>query len=280
MDEFYYEEDSNKHLFTKVLILIFVIGLILGVIFYYKTTHTIKLKNITLEVGSEVSKDINTYIKNGKNIISNYKLDVSKVNSNKVGKYSYKVKYNKHSVTGYINVVDTIAPDVEIDDSIIVGTEYDFNPNITILKCNDLSLPCTASISDSDYKKIKSIGEYDIKVTISDKYSNKVNKNVHIKVIDGNTINSTVTNDINYYSNSINDENLGHDLFIKFDNAILEDDDYYNEAFIELSSEDFSIYYDNIDSTKIITAYNKYGYVIGLQVQVTLNNGSKVLLQK
>ena len=90
-----------------------------------------------------------------------------------------------------------------------------------------------------------------------------------------------MTNDLNYYTNNLNDDKVEHILFIKLDRAIDEDTLEYEGLIQETSAIDFSEYVDDeIYSTRLITAYNKYGYVIGIQVEVTFNDGTKKLLEK
>lgn len=281
MEEFYYEEPIKKHLFLKCLIFIFIIGLIIGIFIYYKEKNTIKLKNMNIELGSTLSKDVNDYLKSGKRFSNEYKLYLDDVDVNTIGKYSYKVKYNKHTKIGYINVVDTTKPEVVIDDSIEIGTNDTFDPNILITSCKDASLPCTATLkNEKDYDKLKNIGTYNIDIKISDTANNYVIKNVTINVSENGDMSSKVSNDLNYYTNSENDDKIGHVLFVKLDKAINEDTLEYEGIIQETSTIDFSKYVDGeIYSTRLITAYNRYGYVIGIQVEVTLTNGDKKLIE-
>ena len=281
MEDFYYEEESPKHVFLKCLILLFIIGVCVGVFLFYKKENTISTKNIKVEVGTELSKDINDYLKSGKKNSSKYKLYLDNVDVNSVGKYTYKIKYNKNVKTGYINVVDTTAPEIILDDDVIVGTDEEFNPNIFVLKCNDYSLPCTVNLKNkSDLEKIKMPGSYNIDILISDSEGNTREETVTLTVSEDEEVSSKMTNDINYYTNSENDDKIEHILFVTLSNAISEDSKEYNKLFIETASLDFSEYVTkDIYSTKIITAYNKYGYVIGLQVEVTFNDGTKKLIK-
>ncbi len=282
MEDFYYEETNGKHIFFKCLIYLFIIGLIVGVFIFYQKQNTIKLKNIKVELGTELSHDINDYLINGKKNSQNYKLYLDDVDINTIGKYSYKVKYNKHTKTGYINVVDTTKPKVEVDSNITIGVNEEFNPNLLILSCKDASLPCNASLkNENDLQKLKKAGTYDIKLNISDNAGNKVEKTVNITVSETETLSSKVTNDLNYYTNSENDDTIEHILFIELDKAIDEDTIEFEGLIQETSAIDFSEYVDKeIYSTRLITAYNRYGYVIGLQVEVTFNDGTKELIQK
>lgn len=281
MEEIYYEEQSKKHIFLKCVLFVFILGVIVGVFIYFKYKNTIQLKNINVELGTSLSNNVNDYLKSGKRFANEYKLYLDDVDVNTIGKYSYKVKYNKHTKTGYINVVDTKEPEVNMDDSIEIGVNDEFDPNILINSCKDKSLPCTASLkNDSDYEKIKNIGTYNIDVKVSDTVGNYVIKKVTIVVSENGNMSNKVSNDLNYYTNSEKDDTIGHVLFVKLDKAINEDTLEYEGLIQETSTLDFSKYVEgDIDSTKLITVYNKYGYVIGLQVEVTFTNGQKKLIE-
>ena len=280
MDDFYYEEDNGK-VALKVFIIIFIIGVICGLFFYFKKHNTIKLRKVTIEVGSTISNNIDDYILSGKKIAANYTIDLSKVDSNKVGKYTYKVKYNKHTINGTINVVDKTAPTYLVDNDIVVGRSYSFEPSLFILNCSDYSLPCNVSFkNDSDIDKLKNVGEYTVPIVISDKYNNKKIENVTIKVVEGNSISSKSTDDLEYYTNSDNDDTLKRTMFLKLEKGIVDGSGEYEDIFAELSLTDFSLYETDISDTKMITVYNKYGYVIGFQVEITKQDGTKKLLEK
>lgn len=279
MDEIYYEE--SNHVFIKCMVILFLIGLLGGAFIYYKTENTVRIKNITIEVGSKLSTDVNDYLKKGNRFSSKYKLYLDGVDVNVVGKYTYKIKYNKHTKKGYINVVDTKEPSILLDEEVTIGKDTPFDPSIFVLKCDDYSLPCSVNLKNKDdLNKIKNIGEYDLEIIISDSVGNKTTKLVKLNVSDTDQIFSKSTSDLDYYTNSISDDDLGHTLFISLDSAISEESEEYKKLFLEVSSTNFNDYVDkDIYSTRIITAYNRYGYVIGLQVEVTFNDGTKKLIK-
>jgi hypothetical protein len=94
MEEIYFEESSPKQIFIKSLIIIFILGFCFGAFFYYKSKNTIKLRNIEVELGEPLSKNVLDYLSNGEKYSSKYKLYLDEVNTDKVGKYQYKVRYN------------------------------------------------------------------------------------------------------------------------------------------------------------------------------------------
>lgn len=281
MNDFYYEEPPHKHLFLKCMILLFIIGIIGGVSIYYKKQHTIKLKNITIEVGDVLSKDINDYLINGKKFSNEYKLYLNNVDVNTIGKYSYKVKYNKHTKTGYINVVDKTKPEVVFNDNVTINSNEDFNVNNLMLSCKDKSLPCTVTLTnENDYDKLKQTGNYSINVKVSDSAGNYITKKVNVTVTDDENMSSTMSNDLEYYTNSINDAKIDHVLFVKLEKAISENTLEFEGLLEDTSAIDFTKYVDKtIKDTRIITAYNKYGYVIGIQIEVTYLDGTKEIIE-
>lgn len=280
MEEFYYEESNSKHVFLKCLVYLFIIGIAIGAFLFYKKENTIKLKNVTVEVGSELSTNIMDYLASGVKNADKYKLILSDVDISNVGKYTYKVKYNKHVEKGFINVKDTKNPVVELDN-ITVGVDEEFDPNLLLVRCDDYSMPCNVSFkNDKDKAKLSKVGAYNLEFNVSDAEGNITKSSAIITVSETETLSSKMTNDLEYYTNSENDDTIEHVFFKKLDKAIFEDTLEFEGMIQEISAIDFSLYVTNdIYSTRLITAYNKYGYVIGIQVEVTFNDGTKVLLE-
>ena len=280
MEEFYYEESNPKHVLIKCLIGIFIIGIGIGAFLFYKNENTIGLKNITVEVGSKLSTNIDDYLKNGHKYKNDYKLYLDEVDTSKVGEYTYKVKYNKHTEKGIIKVKDTTKPVIQLDN-VTIGINEEFDPNVLLVRCDDSSLPCDVTFNnDNDMKSLKKEGTYNIEFKISDAEGNITKSKATITVSATETLSSKMTNDLEYYTNSENDDTIEHIFFEKLDKAIYEDTLEYEGMIQEISAIDFDEYVEkDIYSTKLITAYNKYGYVIGIQVEVTFNDGTKELLQ-
>lgn len=281
-EDFYYEENNSKHIFIKCLIILFILGLSIGIFLFYKKEHTLKLKNITIEVGEQLSKNVNDYIINGNKYIDEYKLYINEVDIYKVGEYTYKVKYNKHTKKGIIKVVDKTKPEVTVNN-ITIGINEELNPDELLMSCKDNSLPCRVELSkSSDLKKLKVVGTHEIEIIVSDNVGNITKSIVQVTVSETETLSSLQTEDLNYYTNSENDDKIEHILFHKLDKALNEETLEYEGLIQEISSIDFSEYISDkeIYDTKLITAYNKYGYVIGIQVLVTFTDGSTKLLEK
>lgn len=281
MDNFYYEESDTKHIVFKCLVIIFIIGLCVGAFIFVKNKNTIKLKRVVVELGSELSTDVNDYLVNGKKFSSDYKLYLDDVNKNKVGTYEYKVRYNKHVKTGKIIVQDTILPEVTVGE-INVGINEEVKAIYLVTSCKDISLPCSAVFEDNTIlEKIKTPGEYETGIIVSDASGNSVTKSAKIISTKNGSFDSVMTNDLEYYINNINDNSLEEIFFEKLDNAINEDTLEYENLIQEISVLDFeALVSGEISDIQLVTAYNKYGYVIGIQVLVTYSDGSRELLTK
>lgn len=283
MEEFYYEESSLKHVFVKCLIIILVLGICFGVFCFYRKENTIRLKYITLEVGDDLSNNVIDYLENGERFSDEYKLSLKDVNTNMVGEYTYTVKYNKHIEKGKIKVVDTTKPVIETSD-VIIGVNEELKLDSLITSCKDNSLPCKVSFkNEKDVNKLKKVGEYEIDVEVSDAVGNITETTVKITTSTTETMSSLQTDDLNYFTNSENDDRIDHVLFLELDKAIDEETLEYEGLIQELSTVDFSEYLNDDEElydVKLITVYNKYSYVIGFQVLATFTDGNTRLLTK
>jgi len=284
MDEFYYEESNPKHVFINCLIILFVIGLGIGIFLYIQQTNTFKLKNININLGDKLSENIEDYIDGNIENISDYKLYLDNVDVTKVGKYTYKVKYNKHTEEGVIEVIDDKKPVVIPSEDIVIGINEELNLNMLIAKCEDDSLPCRVALKkDSDLNKLKKEGTYEIDLIVSDAAGNKTNITVEVTASSTETMSSLQINDLNYYTNSENDDSIEHTLFVKLDKGISEETHEYEGIIRDISVMEFSEFVSEdkeIYDVKLITVYNKYSYVIGFQVLATFTDGTTELLEK
>lgn len=176
-------------LILVILSTIILWGISLLIVIDEKNKEDISVKNITIELGNEISSDIKDYI-NGK--VKNYNnliLDNKKV-KNEVGKYDYSVKIkNKilfktktEVLTGTIEVVDTTKPELSLKNvSITVGDTLDINSFVE--KCNDLS-NCQVKYKDEEYIKsiINTPGKYDIVIIGYDDYKNEIEATTNLEI--------------------------------------------------------------------------------------------------
>ncbi len=280
MDDIIIDEPNDKYLFIKVLIILFIIGIFIGAFIYYKNSNVVKTKDIVVELGSELSYDVTDYLSKGKNNAKNCKLYLDDVDTNTVGTYTYKIKFRKHTKKGRIKVVDTVKPEVELDE-ITMSPNDTIDADLLLLSCKDLSLPCKATFKDENIiNKLKKVGTYQVDVIVSDFYGNKVSKTATINVKNDVKLSSKKSSDLIYFSNSENDDKIEHILFVSFDEAIEEDSSQFKETYNDVAETDFEAYVsESTSSAKILVAYNKYGYAIGLQVLITYPDGRTTLLE-
>lgn len=280
MDDLYFEESNPKHVFFKCLGILFIIGISVGVFLYFKEKNTIRVKNITIELGEKLSDNIEDYLSSGIEQKDYYKIDLSKVDINNIGTYQYSIKYNKHIVTGKINVKDTTKPIVETNN-VEMNVNEKLEPRLLVSNCDDLSLPCSVIFKDESIEeKFKIAGTYEVEIIVSDSAGNKVETSANVTSSVDGTLSTIMSSDLEYYTNNLNDDTIEPVLFEKFDVAMDDDSHEFVTIHQEVSALDFEEYTDDIYSMKLLIAYNKYGYVIGLQVIVTHSDGTIEYLTK
>ena len=186
---------KGKGILLGVLIITLII--LLSVIFI-KNDKTLQLNKETVEV--EYGK---TYNPSLKEIVKDYgdfnskdlKLESTIKNEDgkeypSVGKYEVKVTYKKQEVTQKVEVKDTTKPELTVPENIEIlqGTDlstFDFK---SLLNATDLS---ELKDYEIDYSKVdaNTVGEYEVNVSIQDKYENKTDAKVKATVIEKPTIN-------------------------------------------------------------------------------------------
>jgi len=276
MDEDFYIEETSP---VKVILgIIIFIGIIAGGLYYYlnhKNSMTLKLKNVTFELGSPLSKDITTYIES--NNPNAYTIDLSNVsvdengNVNSTGEYSYHVKKVGESKKGKIFVKDTTNPEVTVED-LTVGLNEEFGPIEFVTKCEDLSLPCTAR-----YKNIKNEelntkeGEYDVDIIISDAEGNEVTKKVKLTVSSSTTLAAKKESDLTFDHLSEQDDSWDKSFTLKLEKALADGTARFDEVLEEVSTKEYNFDKEVVEK-KILVAYNKYDYAIGFSIKVKFSD--------
>lgn len=186
---------KGKEILLGILVIILLI--FVGVL-YMNKDKTLQLNKETVEI--EYGK---TYNPNLKDIVKNYddfngknlKLESTIKNEDgkeypSVGKYEVKVTYKKQEVTQKVEVKDTTKPELTVPENIEIlqGTDlstFDFK---SLLNATDLS---ELKDYEIDYSKVdaNTVGEYEVNVSIQDKYENKTDAKVKATVIEKPTIN-------------------------------------------------------------------------------------------
>lgn len=140
----------------------------------YGTTYTPKFKDIV--------KDYKDFNKDGLEIINKIPNEKDKTYP-AVGKYSITVKYKKKSLKQTVIVKDTKAPEVVVptDIEMLQGTDlstFDFK---SLMNVSDLSE--TAIEVDVYNIDTNTPGQYDINITVKDKYNNATKKTSKVTVV-------------------------------------------------------------------------------------------------
>ncbi len=280
MDEDFYIEKENP--LKIAFYLIIMCGLIIGGIYVYmtyKNNDNIKLKNVTIELGDKLSKDINTYATG--NNLNTYFLDVTSVSvdenglTNSTGEYSYKIKKNGEIKKGKIFVKDTTKPTFELND-LIVGVNEEFSPNDYLASCTDLSMPCLVRFKKAkDLELNKSEGTYKTTIIISDNAGNEVVKEVTLTVKGENTLLNKKTSDLEFNHLSENDSNWDKTYTLKLEKALNEESVEYTNAINSISTKEY-LFDKKIIDKKILVIYNKYNYVIGFSIKINFEDNSTI----
>lgn len=147
----------------------------------YGTTYTPKLKDIV--------KDYKDFNKNDLEIINKIPDEKDKTYP-AVGKYSITVKYKKKSLKQTVIVKDTKAPEVVVpaDIEMLQGTNlstFDFKSLMNVSDLSEISIDVDTSKID-----MNTPGQYDINITVKDKYNNETKKTGKVTVIAKPVINS------------------------------------------------------------------------------------------
>lgn len=143
----------------------------------YGTTYTPKLKDIV--------KDYKDFNKDDLEIINKIPNEKDKTYP-AVGKYSITVKYKKKSLKQSVIVKDTKAPEFVLPANmeLIQGTgfnTFDYDSLKSLLNIRDFS---EVSIEiDTSKIDINTPGQYDLNVTVKDKYNNETKKTGKVTVI-------------------------------------------------------------------------------------------------
>lgn len=275
-------ESGSKKIFFFIIVII--VGLLVFGYFFVFQKYYFNVKNIKVELGSELSTNINDYLQKSVVDTSGYKLDLALVDTNTVGKYKYKVTYNGKVKNGKIEVKDTTAPEFTLQDYYVeVGAE-DFYLGNVLEVCDDLSKPCIVEFkNENDSHKIDIVGDYYIQIKVSDVYKNTKNANAHIIVKEKGTLDNNSTTDLEYYSSSEDLEDFKDEYYIKLDKPINKDSIECTGYIDEISGVDWEGYakenYPNytFKEVTIVSIYNKTGYVIGYVVDLNLEGTSSTV---
>jgi len=136
-----------------ILILIILSILFFGYFFVYQKVH-FGVKNIKLELGEKLSLNVKDYLKKDVVNTDGYKLDISDIKVDEVGKYTYTVTYNKITRKGKVEIVDSTVPVYTLQELDIEEGSTSYYLGDLLATCEDLSKPCLVEFkNDKDSEK-------------------------------------------------------------------------------------------------------------------------------
>lgn len=284
MEEIYIEQTSPKTIFKTVILILFIFGLLIGGYLYFHNRNILKLERVVIELGEEVPKDIEIYVKNDVNNINDYELNINSIpvdenkKTDEVGEYKFSVKYGNQKRIGKVIVKDTKGPKVILKE-LTVGVSEDFLLDDFIDSCEDLSMPCKVSLEKkSDEKLFSKVGTHKIDLKVSDKYGNSTIRSVTFTVSHNQTLLNSKEEDFNVVRTDPVYEDFDGTVTFQYERAVsevlLDEVEEYND-YLELVSTDYGeLRSEVIVNQEILTLYNKYDYIIGFSVRLTYENGT------
>ena len=184
---------------------------------------------MTVELGDKLPNDMEVYVKNNIQNISDYKLSLIKVpvnsegHTDEVGEFKYSVKYGNQKKTGKIIVKDTKSPVVEVKE-LTVGVNEEFMLDDFITSCKDLSTPCKVTLkTSSDEKKFSKIGTHEIELRIRDIYGNSVVKKVKLNVSKTESLSGIKEKDMEVVNISPEYKDYDGTITFKYEHAVNEE---------------------------------------------------------
>jgi len=286
MDEDFLDvTQSSKKVVVVFILVIFIIG-VLGYFFVFKKFY-FSLKTVKHELGTTLSENVEDYLGQSVKDSSLYKLDISNVNKDEVGEYTYTVTYKKSKKKGKVVVRDTTPPEFTLNEMVIEEGTVDYYLGDFLESCDDLSTPCLVELKDSkDESQFGIVGNHSIDILVKDLYGNKKSATGSLKVVSKGTYVDPKSQDLEYVKNSLEIENFKGEIYEKLEKAINKDSDAARDKMSEISTIDLEEYVkskyegSSIKTSEIIELYNKYDYVIGYSIRLTLDDGRTVYVTK
>ncbi len=276
---------SSKHYFI-IFFLIIVIIIVLGYFLVFKK-YTFSVKTINLELGEELSSEVEDYLTKEPQNPNEYILDISKVKIDEVGEYVYTVKHNNITKKGKVLVKDTTPPEFTLQELTIEEGSVDYYLGNFLESCTDISDPCLVTLkSESDLDKFSIVGTHEIEIEVADLYGNKVSATGHLNVIEEGEYVDPFSVDLEYASNSKGTLDFDGTVYLKLSSAIPKDSDEARDKMSEISSIDLEEYVkenyskSTIKSSEIIELYNKNSYIIGYSIEIVLNDNKVIYVDK
>ncbi len=281
MDEDFLDVTTNSKHAGILLMLVIVVLAGCGYFFVFKKIHY-SVKTVEIEYGEEPSNDVRDYLKTKVTNYYEYRLDLSRVNTEEVGEYTYYVSHNKTRKKGTIKVVDTKAPEFTLQELTIEENDPDLFLGDFLVSCEDQSKPCLVTLKNSkDEDKFGKIGKHEIEIEVADIHGNKSNATATLNVVKKGSYVDPKSLDLEYASNSKDLEPFKGLIYKKLEKALKPEGEQAGAEMSNVSTVDLEKYVEDnypgskLKDSEIIELYNKSSYVIGYSIMLTINNGYK-----
>ena len=210
-----FSEEQKKALNTNTLIVIGLIAILAGLVYYIlhrKTEKDFVPLPVTVELGDKLPLRTSSYVKPGIGKSVNeltYVLDKSQAMVDKVGVYEFSITYKGTTKKGKVTIQDTTPPDLTVVDlTITEGTAY--STDMFVKQCLDWS-GCEYSFEDKDtLEKYRTAGEYDVYITATDPYENKTTKKAKLTIEEQGMVKK-------FFKTEPYNESLGYEVKIIYD---------------------------------------------------------------
>ncbi len=180
---------TNKLLFIIVIVLaLTAVGV--GVYIFLtvakrQNAPAIIAKDVKIELGEEISLNIDDYVTLRKIAKDTCSLDTSKLKSDELGaKYEFSVTCNDIVRKGTATVVDTVKPVVKVKD-VQVGVKGNLDVNSFIASCEDATECFYAFENEDEVKKnLETAGDYIVTIIVKDTSNNETKVKAKLNVSD------------------------------------------------------------------------------------------------
>lgn len=172
------EKNGKAKIIIKVLIVLVIIAaLSIGAYFAYLKFGK-KFKDVNIELGTE-TVELSQFVLDEKYLDgAKFITDMSTIDLTKVGSYEIELSYDNVTQKVMLNIVDTVAPEVEFQD-LDKYLDYELVADDFIKSKKDLSEMTTSII---DPPEITGIGIYEINVEVKDSSGNTTTKICNLNV--------------------------------------------------------------------------------------------------
>lgn len=172
------KKKGKKNIIIILLVVILIMSIGFGIYYFLNSAKTISTagsivtKDYILELGETLSDNIEDYV-----TVSGYDISTCTLNTdeikNEVGAYNFTVTCGNIEKNGMVIIDDTTKPEAIVTDVTVIPNAT-IKPEEFIESCLDAS-SCTYQFEEEEKVKeaLQKVGEYEIDITVSDKYGNE-----------------------------------------------------------------------------------------------------------